>query len=562
MNSNDLVAASLALASLAGCAAYEEDLELAEELVAEDDDQPRVGASPHVRPDFLFRFDASVPASVERAAADSSNYALTQELPGGPVVITGTVRYDETTKIATFTPDADLDSRYPYESQTGTDITPWVDGQPEDTVQAPCLSTDAFIDGVPVSDGIPSCHEQPGTWYEGQPLAYWGADPNQVDMFIEVDYYDSGPTKPGATPQWGALDRVRQAFLAHDYHVHFDVGDLYGGVYGDQALFNLGGGGVVPLPATQGNDLEMVTLDPTGSCPPGGEPVSSSQNFIELYRRQYFTNEGRELSFYYFVFLPEVNGNQSAAQIDGTNGAFAFGHGGWTSTFDAVLGNSVIADHLLDPAEPVLDPDCTHPYCNQIVNYQAGTIMHELGHNLGLLHHTGGPGTISEHTPNYWSVMSYQYQTFGLPPNRATYDGDRFFFANATKCTANPDPHPTTKADLVRGPLSSWQLAEPDHFIIDCSDGPAMGEDPCIDESATDESLGVDDDVNGSTIDWDCDTVDNGGPADLNGDGDTNDILCNNDDWGTIQLYHGYWAAQGGDWPNDGFPYACPLSTD
>lgn len=558
MESLRFIRASIALASLAGCAPAVDDSEPAEDP-AEDDARARATGSPLVRPDFVFRFDPAMPAWLDRVASDSSSYALTQELPTGVVSITGSVRYDASTRIAVFIPDTDLDSRYPYAGDTEDDLAPWVEGTPEDTVQAPCMSTDAVIDGVPVSDGIPSCREQPGTWYQGQPLAYWGADPSQVDVFIELDRYGSGPDEPGATPQWGALERVRQAFLAHGYHVHFDAGSLYGGAYGDQALFNLGGGEEVPPPANPGNDVEMITLDPTAPCPPGGVPVSSAFDFISSYRRQHF-DQGRGFSFYYFVFLPEVNGSQAAAQVDGANGAFAFGHQGWKTVFDSQLGNTQIADHLLDPAKPLLDPNCTHPYCNQIINYQAGTIMHEFGHNLGLLHHTGGPGTVSEHTPNYWSVMSYQYQTFGLPPDRATYDGDRFFFATQTKCD-DPDPHPTTKADLERGPLSSWRLSDQDHFIIDYSDGPAQGEDPCIDEAMTDESLGVDD-VEGPWIDWNCDMVDNGGPADLNGDGDATDVLCNNDDWGTIQLYHGYWAAQGGGWPNDGFPYACPLSTD
>lgn len=313
--------------------------------------------------------------------------------------------------------------------------------------------------------------------------------------------------------------------------------------------------GHVPLPANPGNDLEMIALDPTAACPGGGVPTSSTQNFVSLYRRQHFTNQGRERSFYYFVFLKEVNGDQAGAQIDGTNGAFPFGHSGWTGVFNAQLGNTSISDHLLDVDEPVLDTSCTHAYCNQIINYQAGTLMHELGHNLGLLHHTGGPGTISSHTPSYWSVMSYQYQTFGVPEDPSTYDGDRFFFANATKC--GNGNHAQTKADLDRGPLSSWMLSDPDHFIIDYSDG----HNPCIDESSTTESLGIDGVVNGPTIDWDCDLVDDAGPADLNGDGDTVDVLCDNDDWATIDLYHAHWYAQG-SWPNDGFPYACPLDTD
>src|SRR5262249_23260172 len=40
---------------------------------------------------------------------------------------------------------------------------------------------------------------------------------------------------------------------------------------------------------------------------------------------------------------------------------------------------------------------------------QAGTLMHEWGHNLGLFH--GGPTRTPNCKPNYQSVMNYLYQT-------------------------------------------------------------------------------------------------------------------------------------------------------
>ncbi len=561
MQTPEILPSLLALCVATGCVADDEPLEPSSSEF-ENDAEPATArtGSTLVRPDFEFRFAADMPAILDRTAADSSNYTLTQVLPVGPVQITGTVRYDETTRIATFVPDADLDSTLPFTGEVVASLAPYIEVI-DDVIQAPCMDTDAIIDGVPVSDGIPSCREASGTWFHGQPLAAWGASPSEVDIFIEVDHYADDPAKPGATPQWGALERMRQAFAAKGYAVHFDVGDLYSGTYPDLAKFNLGGGdpfgsdqGKVPLPANPGNNLEMITVDPYGSCPPGGISVFSNKNFIELYRRQHFTGEGREFSFYYFVFTKEVNGGQASAQISGTNGAIPFGHSAWTTKFNDELDGTSISDHLDDPTRSLLDENCTHAFCNQIINYQAGTLMHEFGHNLGLLHHTGGPGTISSHTPNYWSVMSYQYQINGLPEDPETYDGDRFFYSSATKCGGGV--HATSKADLARGPLSSWKLSDPDHFIIDYSDGDL----PCLHESMTDESLGVDG-VDGPSIDWDCDEVDGAGPASINEDGDAVDVICDNDDWGTIQLYHGYWEDQG-DWPNDGLPYACPLSTD
>ena len=51
---------------------------------------------------------------------------------------------------------------------------------------------------------------------------------------------------------------------------------------------------------------------------------------------------------------------------------------------------------------------------NILINYQAGTVMHELGHNLGLNH--GGNEGVND-KPNYWSVMNYLYQLEGLDPD-------------------------------------------------------------------------------------------------------------------------------------------------
>jgi hypothetical protein len=54
---------------------------------------------------------------------------------------------------------------------------------------------------------------------------------------------------------------------------------------------------------------------------------------------------------------------------------------------------------------------------------QAGTFIHELGHNLGLKH--GG----TDHTPfkpNFLSLMNYSFQTDGVPYTR--FDGVRFRF--------------------------------------------------------------------------------------------------------------------------------------
>ena len=66
--------------------------------------------------------------------------------------------------------------------------------------------------------------------------------------------------------------------------------------------------------------------------------------------------------------------------------------------------------------------DLINATLNFSTDYQmvAGTIMHELGHNLGLRH---GGNENQNYKPNYNSVMSYQYQFVGVDTN-CTVIGD------------------------------------------------------------------------------------------------------------------------------------------
>jgi hypothetical protein len=59
------------------------------------------------------------------------------------------------------------------------------------------------------------------------------------------------------------------------------------------------------------------------------------------------------------------------------------------------------------------------------IDQQAGTFMHELGHNLGLAH--GGSDEVN-YKPNYLSVMNYSFQMGGLIINgvEGHYDYSRF----------------------------------------------------------------------------------------------------------------------------------------
>jgi hypothetical protein len=51
------------------------------------------------------------------------------------------------------------------------------------------------------------------------------------------------------------------------------------------------------------------------------------------------------------------------------------------------------------------------------VQVQAGTLMHEFGHTLALLHGGDQPGTAFNYKPNYLSIMNYTFQNRGIGPD-------------------------------------------------------------------------------------------------------------------------------------------------
>ena len=65
-------------------------------------------------------------------------------------------------------------------------------------------------------------------------------------------------------------------------------------------------------------------------------------------------------------------------------------------------------------------------------NEQAGTFMHEFGHNLGLRH---GGDNHDQWKPNYLSIMNYVFQTRGLPINNteAHFDYSRYDLPDLTE---------------------------------------------------------------------------------------------------------------------------------
>lgn len=340
------------------------------------------------------------------------------------------------------------------------------------------------------NDGIPDCAEQEGATFAGLPLYEWGARVGQRDIFIEVDYMESND--PGVQLHRQALDSVKAAFAAQNIAVHFDAGNLFHQADGiSPADYDLGGGNQIPFYA-------QTNFEGAANAP---SILDHKVKNFDIKRRPIFhymlmANSQQEDGSGGSSGLAEINGND-----------FIISMGNWGFSLETEIDRNIV------------------------YNMQAGTIMHELGHNLGLGH---GGNNHTNNKPNHHSVMNYLYQLSGLSTIGES-EGDRyhrrFYLGNANCYPAD------TK--LVHGFTSA-----PSDFKISYS----HGTNATIDEMKIDESLGL---LNAQSapVDFDCngsstDTLVN---FDLNNDGRVSSDLNDFNEWGNLVLdFTRYWSGANG----------------
>ncbi|MBD1582105.1 Ig-like domain-containing protein [Pseudoalteromonas sp. S16_S37] len=335
-------------------------------------------------------------------------------------------------------------------------------------------------------DGIPDCAEQPNSTFAGLPLYDWGARVEQRDIFIEVDYMQSEDA--GVRPHKASLDKVKEAFAQQGIAVHFDTGSLFHPDEGTSTeLHDLGGGN------------EVAFAPSTSFATQKGAPS------ILEYKAKHFDLRRRPI-FHYLLMA-------NSQQPDGSPGS---------SGVAELYGNDLIISMGgwgLTTTTPAME--------NLTYNLQAGTIMHELGHNLGLLH---GGNDNANFKPNHVSVMNYMYQLDGLP-TIGNNEGDRYF-RMFYRDNANCFPE---GSEIINGPFGSIE-----NFTISYS----HGTNTTINEALIDESKGLHN-AGSSSVDFDC----NGSQSDIltnfdiNGDQDTVGVLTDFDEWSNLVLnFATYWS--------------------
>ena len=205
-----------------------------------------------------------------------------------------------------------------------------------------------------------------------------GADPLVPDIFVEMDWVPyittTGVAMDGPFPE--AVEDVVAAFAAQGINLHLFVDNE------------------IPDP----NNEHDYLCD--GNDPWGEVSTIKAANF----------NPDRQPFFHYAVFSGNYCSGGSLTDSSGLSPTSP------NVDFVVTLKSKI-------PAEP--NP-ASYPGGTFNINYindyfafrqtariqQAGTIMHELGHNLGLRHN--GSSSIVENNIAYLSVMSYRYQLGGL----------------------------------------------------------------------------------------------------------------------------------------------------
>jgi MBG domain-containing protein/YDG domain-containing protein/galactose oxidase-like protein len=260
-----------------------------------------------------------------------------------------------------------------------------------------------------------TCADYPAEPCENLPAM--GAKNGVQDIFLQLDWMHGNGDGTGGTngngyhshmPSLDALTMVANAFAAHNIAIHFDVGNNY------QAA---GLPFIVPyssnskILAQGGSDLDessLVCQPALGHCDYsvpypvlsfkfGLASVRDGNSYLNIPRH---LATDRKDTHHYALFAHALAGpyGPNGQPLD-TNPKSTSGIG------DRPGSDLLITLGLWRSDVPAFDQAGS-------TLVQAGTLMHELGHNLNLSH--GGLSSTPNCMPDYPSVMSYMYQTRGL----------------------------------------------------------------------------------------------------------------------------------------------------
>ncbi|MEU2623525.1 hypothetical protein ABZ642_36400 [Streptomyces sp. NPDC007157] len=325
--------------------------------------------------------------------------------------------------------------------------------------------------GIYINPADGSAHTQPGTGLKFINLPAMGASVNKPDIFVQVDWMANQTHSHALSAE--AIKRVVTAFANSPYrrhspstgiNLHVDAGpDSILDFAADKKWGDLSTARQLPETKNLGtsvNGLYQWNAFNTIKTETGG-----------------FKDTGRAPIFHYAISAHNLEPGSNSSGIAPTPG----------SDLIVSLGS----------------------FTNQVgtVSEQAGTFMHELGHNLNLEH--GGSNNVN-HKPQYFSVLNYAYQV-GLTSGSTT--GNMALSGQNTALDEN-------SLDERSYPTSSGNY-DLKHYCANPGGGGAFVTVPAADKQ----------------VDWNCDGLisESRVSYDANGDGQRTQ-LTGWDDWGNLLL--------------------------
>jgi hypothetical protein len=232
-------------------------------------------------------------------------------------------------------------------------------------------------------------------------LSTLGATPLRKNLFVEYDWMEAG--NHDHKPQPLALQDVERAFLAgDDVVVHFAEGEAIADVQYLQFTNN-------PNSNTPVVDFDQIKWGSSGN--PCGTSTSDGRFGTVADRGNANCAAilgAKRLVYRYMVMghdLASSPGTGGIAELLGNDLAITIG--GWSDE-GLLCAAGFYCGNLSSPIPPSLIERAKR-------HKEAGTIMHELGHTLGLRH--GGTDNVNC-KPNYPSVMNYALESRSAVPRR------------------------------------------------------------------------------------------------------------------------------------------------
>ena len=359
-------------------------------------------------------------------------------------------------------------------------------------------------------------------------LPAMGAQNGVKDIFFQVDWLSGKGVQDRPAhlhiPKLDALSMVASVFATKGVALHFDVGNNYQ---------NLNLPFIVPAGTAQGGaNLDEDSLScigancaypnyPALSFKLGFNSVRDGNKYLNLQPR--FAQNRKDV-YRYLLFA------HSLAGPFGTNGKPLPDPNNPNSTLPRSF--SGIADRPGGDIMITLGLWRSDIAENDQVGstlVQAGTLMHELGHNLNLSH--GGLASTPNCAPNYPSVMSYLYQTRGLTDANGVpqlnYSDGRLGALDEAQVSSTLSLGPLQYRMRYYAPLGNGPAGQAAKRHCD---GSVIGGDIPLARKESD-SLAIPDWSNGTVL-----PLGKLFPLDINFDGKPGQILRDQPDWSSIDV--------------------------